>query len=86
MSGSHHTYIPWFAKDGKVDRKDWEREALEMMKTQRFCPKCAQFFFFVFYRREDSYLYLKSPKCDYILQLPRKRNRMETKWAKPTWK
>ncbi|MCK5159593.1 MAG: hypothetical protein KAR08_10575 [Candidatus Heimdallarchaeota archaeon] len=52
MSGRHYTYIPWFAKDGREDRREWEREALEMMKTQRLCPKCGQLFFFVFHKKK----------------------------------
>ena len=83
---SHHTYIPWFKNDNEEERRKWEKEAKEMMRTQRLCTSCGQFHFFQFAKKETYYIHLNCPNCFEVIQLPRKRNRMETKWAKPKWK
>jgi len=85
MSG-HHTYIPWFQNDHEEDQKEWRKEAMELMKTQRLCVMCGQFHCFQFFKKEIYYIHLSCPSCQKVLKLPRKRNRMETKWAKPKWK
>jgi phage FluMu protein Com len=87
MAGSHHTYIPWFQDDQKEeDTREWQAEALEMMKTQRLCVKCGQFHHYQFAKKETYYIHLSCPSCHEVIKLPRKRNRMETKWAKAKWK
>ena len=83
---SHHTYIPWFQKDHEEDPQEWRKEAMEMMKTQRICVMCGKFHYFQFFKKETYYIHLSCPSCQEALKLPRKRNRMETKWAKQKWK
>ena len=83
---SHHTYIPWFQKDHEEDPQEWRKEAMEMMKTQRLCVMCGKFHYFQFFKKETYYIHLSCPSCQEALKLPRKRNRMETKWAKQKWK
>jgi len=83
---SHHTYIPWFQNDHEEDPQEWRKEALEMMKTQRLCVKCGQFHHYLFFKKETYYIHLSCPSCHEAIKLPRKRNRMETKWAKQKWK
>ena len=83
---SHHTYIPWFQNDKEEDPQEWRKEAMEMMKTQRLCVMCGKFHYFQFFKKETYYIHLSCPSCQEALKLPRKRNRMETKWAKQKWK
>jgi len=83
---SHYTYIPWFQKDKEEDPQEWRKEAMEMMKTQRLCVMCGKFHYFQFFKKETYYIHLSCPSCQEALKLPRKRNRMETKWAKQKWK